>query len=585
MTQEPEEAAFGARKDLAAYGNNARLLFALELRFQLPDIHSVAVDSLTDGTDDKKCDLVFVDSEAGTVVVAQGYEATDSTKKEAPANKASDLNTAIGWLLNRPLKDLPARIQPAAEQVRSALETGEIQTFQLWYVHNLPESVNVGNELKTAEQSLRATLQSNFPNAEVDELLSLEVGRATLAEWYAAVETPILVSEEISFNVSGAFEEKGQDFTALVTSISAADLHAKYQQHKSKLFSANIRDYLGSRRSGRNVNHGIQNTAMSQPGKFWVFNNGITALTNDYKLTTIGPDKMLSLTGLAIVNGAQTTGAIGTLTVAPSADALIPARFVKCSDQATIRSIIQYNNTQNAIHPTDFRSNDAVQQRLRTEFGNIPNAEYRGGRRGGDTVAITRSPNLLPAGTCGQALLAFHQDPLTAYHKKSFIWENDNTYAKIFSEQTHAVHIVFVYSLLRAVEKKKQDLLAKSQQGQALSDAESEQLAYLRKRGGIPLFVAALARCLETLLNRPVSNVFRVSFGQTAPTTAQLNWLPIVEVALNFAAQLEPGLEGGLRNQEAARKAISQFKRMLDATKNANRVIYDAFAHKVVEDT
>ncbi|MBD2108504.1 hypothetical protein [Nodosilinea sp. FACHB-13] len=96
---ETHQAAFQARTDLARYGDNALLLFTLQLRFDIQDIESIANDSLTDGYEDKKCDLVYVDRENEIAVIAQGYYSTsDNTNRDAPANKASDLNTAVAWL-------------------------------------------------------------------------------------------------------------------------------------------------------------------------------------------------------------------------------------------------------------------------------------------------------------------------------------------------------------------------------------------------------------------------------------------------------------------------------------------------------
>ena len=69
------ESAFLGRSDLAPYAENARLLFALQLRFDIDDVQSVGENSIVDGADDKGCDLVFVDRSRGTIIVAQGYEA------------------------------------------------------------------------------------------------------------------------------------------------------------------------------------------------------------------------------------------------------------------------------------------------------------------------------------------------------------------------------------------------------------------------------------------------------------------------------------------------------------------------------
>jgi hypothetical protein len=105
--------ALQARTDLAKYGANALLLFALELKYQLPDIDSVAINALTDGPDDKKCDLIYVDRERGLAIVAQGYMASDATKAEAKANKATDLNGAAAWLLTTAMDELPPGLQSA----------------------------------------------------------------------------------------------------------------------------------------------------------------------------------------------------------------------------------------------------------------------------------------------------------------------------------------------------------------------------------------------------------------------------------------------------------------------------------------
>jgi hypothetical protein len=52
--------AFEVREDLEQYGDNALLLYALELKYNIDDIRSVAVQALTDGNNDKKCDMVYL---------------------------------------------------------------------------------------------------------------------------------------------------------------------------------------------------------------------------------------------------------------------------------------------------------------------------------------------------------------------------------------------------------------------------------------------------------------------------------------------------------------------------------------------
>lgn len=575
----PVETAFTARSDLQQYGPNARLLFALQLRFQIEDIQTVAINCLTDAPDDCKCDLIYVDQDSGVAVVAQGYEAANANKKSAPSNKAATLGTAASWLLARQLKELPVHLQPAAKELRTAIKSGTINSVQFWYVHNLPESSNVGNELATVEHTAETIIQRKYDDSSVEEVLGIEVGQQTLEEWYQALSTPILVTDHFKIASKQGYSISGDNWEAYATAVPARWLYEIFQIHKDKLFSANLRGYLGSRRSDSNINHGIKMTADKLPGQLWVFNNGITALVHDYDTSKQGS---ISIHGLSIVNGAQTTGAIGSLKVPPKTTAMVQVRFVKCGDSATVEEIIKCNNSQNLIEASDFRSNDAVQKRLRKEFEEIPNTEYQGCRRGGYQDFMRRPGNIIPSDTAAQALAAFHNNPVIAYNRKSQIWLLDDLYSRYFFEDTRANHIVLAYSLLRCIQQQKLALQRQLNQKGSLPEARNQELAFLRKRGASFLLVAALASCIETFLDSPVPNRFRLSFGdKTSPQNAEKYWEPVLTATLSFHAKLLPALEGALGNPEDANRAINDFKSMVDSTRTVMAPIYKKFADRI----
>lgn len=574
------DTALAGRGDLAQYGSNARTLLALEIRAAIEDIHTVAANALTDGFDDKKCDLVYVSRDDGLIIVAQGYESTDATKPAAKADKAADLNTAAGWLFLREISELPDRIKSATQEVRSALHSGEIRAVQFWYVHNLPESQNVQQELKTVEQTVRSAIARDFPKAEVDEISAIELGRERLNELYRALESPILVDDTFELRVPGGYKIQGTQWNAFVTAVPAQWLRKLHRNHKSNLFSANVRDYLGSRRSDRNINNGIKQTAQDEPQDFWAFNNGITALVHNVEHDE--STGMLKIVGLSIVNGAQTTGALGTLQEEPSVDAMVPARFVVCNNRPTITNIIRYNNSQNNVKAADFRSNDNTQRRLREEFTRIPHATYTGGRRGNPDDIIRRNPDLLPAETCAQALLAFHQDPITAYNRKSKIWESDDYYSRCFNEQTTATHIVFAYSLVRAIEAIKLTLTNDLKDNGTIEEDRKEQLDFLNKRGAIFLMSTATAKCLEIILKRSLPNKFRVSFSERiSPRRAVDLWSPIIDTIIPFAPQLRPAVDVSL-NAESVRGVLETFTQLVRATSGVSAKTYQAFAQNVI---
>jgi len=582
------QTAFDARTDLQKYNENALALFALQLRFQIEDIETVAASSLTGGRGDKKCDLIYVDKEAGYIIVIQAYMAQIPTNKQAaPSNKASDLNTAAAWLFNSPLDNLPEGIRSAAGEVRSSLEANEIRFVQFWYVHNLPESKNVKDELPIVEHTVNNALKTQFPNSGVENVSTLEVGQKTLDEWYRALEAPILVTDKFTIPISGGYTISGSDWEAFVTAIPITWLHEVFQRYSDKLFSANVRGYLGSIKSDKNINNGIKSTAKDEPNQFWVFNNGITGLVYEFKESEANQSQeecsinTLEITGISIVNGSQTTGALGSLDTSPDGTGYVQARFVKCNNPQTIRKIIEFNNRQNVVEASDFRSNDSIQRRLREEFNNIPDTTYYGGRRGGSEDVIRRPPNLLSSDTVAQALAAFHQDPVIAYNKKSDIWRVDTIYSKYFTEQISAEHIVFVYSLLRSVDTKKLRLGDKNRAGTLLT-AEQEQLDFLERRGAHFLLTSAIANCLETFLDQQVPNAFRVSFGrQVSPAPAEKNWEQIVEVTIPFCKQLLPAVKKSLNSNDDAKEAISNFKAVVESTKQYHVSSFQSFAKLV----
>ncbi len=565
---------YSERRDLDRYGDNSLLLYCLQLRFGIEDIDEVAADSLVDGSDDKKTDLVYIDPENGEAIIAQGFlSRTDRT--EAPANKASDLNTAVAWLLTRGIDDLPERIKSASRELRQKINDGEINRITLWYSHNLPESENVKQELKSAENTLSSVVKEHYSEHEI-ETHSLEVGLNTIEGWYQGLTIPILMTEQIVLEQCEGFESEGNNWISFTTSFPAEVLFNLYQRHSTILFSANVRDYLGSRKSDSNINNGIKNTASNNPENFFIFNNGITALVNNYVYQR--ETKKLTISGLSIVNGAQTTGAIGSLSSTPNENLKIPIRFIKCDNPEIVASVVKFNNSQNKINAPDFRSNDQYQKRITAEFAEIGQLDYSA-RRGGSVDIIRRNPNLLPSITAGQVLASFHGEPSIAYNDKSKIWDSDRLYSMFFNEQTTAHHIFLCYSLVKAIEDLKLELMSSTEE--LLTDQEN-LLKFLRSRGSIILFATAISDCLEKLLNRRVANKFSIKFCDNITfEEAKSNWRSIIDIASSFVDKLDEGLQDGIKNQEKIDAARQTFISLISAVRNANSTVIDEFASKI----
>jgi hypothetical protein len=178
------------------------------------------------------------------------------------------------------------------------------------------------------------------------------------------------------------FEDSADKRLTYVGRINGAQVATLFNTHKSRLFTLNIRNYIGDTTTNRE----IRTTAKQDPGQFFYRNNGICAVA-----ARIRPDEsdgsVLNCENFSIINGAQT---VRSLAKAHGDDARsvhqveVLLRIVEYrpkrteAEQTFLENVIKYNNTQNAIKLSDFRSNDRVQYSLRKHFSDLPS---RGGKK------------------------------------------------------------------------------------------------------------------------------------------------------------------------------------------------------------
>lgn len=148
----------------------------------------------------------------------------------------------------------------------------------------------------------------------------------------------------------------------ILGAIKGNELRNLYRTHKHALFSYNIRTFLGS----RGLNDNIVRTAEDSASDFFFFNNGVTAICTEYSVH----GNSIKVKGFQIINGAQT---VGSLAKAPmNEDLFVQFRLIQSDNVKTEaginKEIIKWNNTQNPVRLSDFRSNDAIQPWLERQF-------------------------------------------------------------------------------------------------------------------------------------------------------------------------------------------------------------------------
>ena len=231
-------------------------------------------------------------------------------------------------------------------------------------------------------------------------------------------------------------------FRAVYGSVSAQDLVSWLTANGDKLFAENLR--FGIEKS--EVNDGIKLTASEEPKNFWYFNNGVTAICDEFAKQAVGGTNtdsgVFDVRKISVINGAQT---ISSLAKAMSQGATLKDVYVHLriisltgTPENFAVDVTTANNTQNDLSPMDFVAADPAQDRIRREAAQSGLIySYRRGDQDPpkDTGFNLREATIAAACASGDIRLA-----VSAKRYISGLWENTKRepYTRLFNQSTDA---------------------------------------------------------------------------------------------------------------------------------------------------
>jgi AIPR protein len=262
---------------------------------------------------------------------------------------------------------------------------------------------------------------------------------------------------------------------AIVAEVSLSEIYRLVREHQLSLFAKNLRVPI----SGSRYNAGIQAVlgSSTERGKFWYFNNGITAICDEFKSDPAGPDKAFSLTAthFQIVNGCQSSMTIynegarllaSKMSLRPLEETSVLLRVIQLPSEARERAILgqqiaRFTNSQSPITGRDLRATDPEQAKFREEltrdwhlFYEAKRSEWK--RRIEQNKAFKQNftwPYAISNEIAGQMYMAFWlQRPAAAKSHKKDIFENEGLYRSIFGVGTSAESLLFPVLLNHLME-------------------------------------------------------------------------------------------------------------------------------------
>jgi AIPR protein len=385
--------------------------------FRLDEIE--ARDSISDDTNDKGIDGLWVDEDSDEIFVFQ------SKYTDKPSNTLGDkdlrefIGTAI-WLsdptnvtklltsnANADLKALLNRLQIATK-----LEKGF--TLQLVFVST--------RELDTNGTEYLSTLEGKAPHIDVWD-------RSRLINHHKNLERTTRVSGKCSFaRLDQGIAETLDGIKTLVTYVRASDIASMSGIDDRSLFALNVRLGLGRTRVNRDLDKAIG--VKPQHNLFRIFHNGVTIICQ-----TLAEGKdAVEIENYSVVNGCQSAIAFRENQSELTKNLSILARFIEVgADDALAEDITYRTNNQNGISLRDLKSNDRIQVTLKNEIEKVFAGRFQYQIKPGEKPIAGA---VFPNDRAAQLIMSLYLDEPYNAHQKYRLFGSD--YERVFGRNTNA---------------------------------------------------------------------------------------------------------------------------------------------------
>jgi hypothetical protein len=320
-----------------------------------------------DGGGDLKCDAILKTANQVHIIQAKHL----GKDKSANRNHVEEISNLFTRLANEEI------IKKGSRKLKSLLNDIDYEndSFFLWFLTNVdlfPDAQSIFSQEITIPKELvekgLSNTQIEFDYYDRDKILHC-LESQTSADARNGVDVEIK-----SIKGSSIIQFTQSDIRSFIMVCDSEQVvkYARNRQTKSALFDFNIRNYLGSK--GKNKK--IKETAERAPENFYYFNNGVSAVCESAEVVDNGGK--IKAHKFTIINGAQTVKtltAVKESVVQPKLMLRITAIKNFKQKREFLENIVKFNNTQNEIRISDFRSNDPVQRSIAEYVSTLPRKE------------------------------------------------------------------------------------------------------------------------------------------------------------------------------------------------------------------
>ena len=420
------------------YANDGQRFVAWYLR----NIHGLntveAKDCITDGANDKQIDAVYINNQDSTIYIIQGKFMSGEYIDAEPVREVLS-----SWILVQDLNQLQdvanSKLKVKINEISAALDDDYEICFELITTAKLTDQAQMDADAFSKKLSDSEEMNANFVVVD-NEMLKFKYDEALN-------KTNNYINFTFQLESGKYLEVELNGTRAVLAAIPLKDCVNIPGIKDGRLFRKNVRQSLGN---SNKVNKGIAKTIKKEPGDFFFYHNGITAICSKIDIQ----NGQLTVKDLNIVNGCQSLSTIFSCgEAAKKSYGYILFKFYEMANSEKADKITNSTNSQSTVKARDLRSNDKIVLSIKKNYEQTYPNGYMVTKRG-ENVDTTRydAGHIIQLTDLGKELIAWHSQRPTLSYSETKIF--DIYFNQLFKKDYPAEDVQALHELHSAIMSK-----------------------------------------------------------------------------------------------------------------------------------
>lgn len=417
------------------YTNDGQRFVAWYLR----NIHGLntveAKDCITDGTNDKQIDAVYINNQDTTIYIIQGKFLSSEYVDAEPVREVLS-----SWMLIQDLDKLQesanTKLKVKINEISAAIDDDYEICFELITTAKLSNQAQADAETFSKKLSDSEDLNANFVVVDAETLRFKYDEALNTTNNYINFQFQVEAGKYIELTINGT--------KAVLAAIPLKDCVNIPGIKDGRLFRKNVRQSLGN---NNKVNKGIAKTIKKESGDFFFYHNGITAICSKIEIT----DGIATVRDLNVVNGCQSLSTIFNCgESAKKSYGYILFKFYEMTNSEKADKITNSTNSQSAVKARDLRSNDKIVLNIKKNYEQAYPSGYMVTKRG-ENVDVTRydANHIIQLTDLGKELIAWQSQRPTLSYSETKIF--DIYFTQLFKKEYSPEDVQALHELHEAV--------------------------------------------------------------------------------------------------------------------------------------